>query len=439
MYSLLPILGPDPDAPVSAEAYSLGNDGQVAGTTFVNYEGQSWPVGAQWLNGWLTSTLPPPNHSTLWGINDGLVAVGSTTTNNYATESAIVVDTGNVTDLSALVGPNSWAADVNDQGLVCGGGTNGVGFLYSVPANRLVATVPTLNLAVINNPGEAVGFNGSGKPGVYSVASGTTKMLDAMESAYGVNDSGIACGAAGTPPTYNAVPGTCDTRQATPVFQPIPLPAGATAGTAMAINNSGDVVGNCVFDDPSFNNGFHFGAFLYQNGTTTLLDTLISDPGWHLEDAFDINDSGQIIGMGRLNGTLMAFMLSPALCWPWLSRLPLPVLVGTLLGGVADGAGGWIILGGRRIPIDPWGPWRQLQPEKRDALIALAIDEIASSISDEATRVQVRTTLVEAATSRLKGMNVRLGRTGPRQTAKRRAEIPRKRGLPVSWLKKFGR
>ncbi|CAB3809460.1 hypothetical protein LMG28614_07038 [Paraburkholderia ultramafica] len=104
-------------------------------------------------------------------------------------------------------------------------------------------------------------------------------MLDALESVYGINDTGIACGAAGTPPTYNAVPGTCDTRQATPVFQTIPLPAGATAGTAMAINNSGDVVGSCVFDDPSFNNGFHFGAFLYQNGTTTLLDTLISDPG----------------------------------------------------------------------------------------------------------------------------------------------------------------
>src|ERR1700694_3353973 len=141
MYSLLPIWGPDSDAPVSAEAYSLGNDGQAAGTTFVNYEGQSWPVGAQWLNGSLTSTLPPPNHTTFWGINDGLVAVGSMTTNNYTTESAIVVDTGNVTDLSALVGPNSWAADVNDQGLVCGGGTNGEGFLYSVPANRFVTTV----------------------------------------------------------------------------------------------------------------------------------------------------------------------------------------------------------------------------------------------------------------------------------------------------------
>ncbi|MBC8733589.1 hypothetical protein [Paraburkholderia sp. UCT2] len=106
---------------------------------------------------------------------------------------------------------------------------------------------------------------------------------------------------------------------------------------------------------------------------------------------------------------------------------------------MAEDAGGSLVLGGRPIPIDPWGPWLQLQPEKRDALIALAIDEIASSIFDEATRVQVRTTLVEAATSRLKGMNVRRGRTGPRQTSKRNAEIPRKHGLPVSWLKKFGR
>lgn len=438
MYSLLPILGPDVDAPVSAEAYSLGNDGQAAGTTFVNYEGQSRPVGAQWLNGLLTSTLAPPNHTTLWGINDGLIAVGSMTTDNYVTESAIVVASGNVTDLSALVGPNSWAADVDDQGLVCGGGPNGKGFLYSLPANRLVATVSTLSLAVINNPGEAVGFSASGQPGVHSVASGTTRMLDAMESVYGINDAGVACGAAVTPLTYKTVPGTCDTRQATPVFQSIPLPAGATEGTATAINNSGDVVGHCMFDDPSLNNGFPFGAFLYQNGTTTLLDTLISDPAWHLEVVFDINASGQIIGMGTLNGTLTAFMLSPATGWPWWHVL-LPALVGTLLGGVANDAGGWIVIGGRRIPIDPWGPWLQLQPEKRDALIALAIDELASSISDEATRVQVRTTLIEAATSRLKGMNVRRGRTGLRQIAKRGAEIPRKHGLPVNWLKKFGR
>jgi len=389
-------------------------------------------VGAQWLNGLLISTLKPPDNSRLWGINDGLVAVGSTTEPD-GTESAIVVDTGKLTNLSPLVGKDSWAAGVNDQGLVCGGHDRlSEGFLYSVPANRLVATVPTLNLVQINNSGEAIGFNDDGKCCVYSVRSNTTKALEGIGYARDINDAGIACGG-------DVGPGTCDTRQELPVFQPIPLPAGATGGTANGINNRGDVVGGCFFDDVSLNNGFHNGAFLYQNGTTTLLDKLIAEPGWHLDYALDINYSGQIIGMGALNGTATAFMLSPTSGGPSWWSLPLQGLVGTLLGGVAYDAGGWMIISGRRVPVGPWGPWQQLQPEKRDALIALAADELASYISDEATRVKVRTALVEAASGQLKSMNVGLGRTGPPPAPRRRTEIPMKRGLPASLLKKFGR
>ncbi|WP_069267589.1 hypothetical protein [Paraburkholderia nodosa] len=438
MYSLMPILGPDPAAMPSAEAFSLGNDGQAAGVASVNVDEIPLGVGAQWLDGLLATTLPPPNNSTLWGINDGLVAVGGTTPDNYATISAIVVDTGNVTDLSPLVGTASWAADVNDDGLVCGGDRSGNGFLYSVPAKRLFATVPGVNLSVINNPGEALGLDVGGKVAVYSVTNGTTKPLNAMAAAYSINDEGIVCGSSGTAPTYNEVPGICDSRQATPVFQVIPLPDGAIQGTAQAINNSGVVVGTCLFGGQPETQS----AFVYQNGTTTLLDTLISEPGWQLSYTFDINASGQIIGMGKLNGVPTAFMLTPASgwqWWQWWQRLPLPILVGTLLGGVASDAGGWTIIGGRRIPIDPWGPWLQLQPEKRDALMALAMDEIASFIADEATRVQVRTTLVEAANSRLKHMDVRPVRTGPPRAARGPGKIPLKNGLPVSWLRKFGR
>ncbi|WP_028231189.1 hypothetical protein [Paraburkholderia mimosarum] len=163
----------------------------------------------------------------------------------------------------------------------------------------------------------------------------------------------------------------------------------------------------------SFNNGFREAAYLYQNGRTTLLDKLVAEPGWHLDDAVDINNSGQIIGRGTLYGTTTAFMLSPISGGPSWWSLPLQALVGTLLGGVAYDAGGWMIIGGRRVPVSPWGAWQQLQPEKRDALIALAADELASYISDEATRVKIRTALVESASGQLKSMNVGLGRTGP--------------------------
>jgi hypothetical protein len=54
----------------------------------------------------------------------------------------------------------------------------------------------------------------------------------------------------------------------------------------------------------------------------------------------------------------------------------------------------------------------QIQPEKRDALVALAMDEIAMFLVDGAARETVRTTLIGIATSRLQGLNVQRGRPG---------------------------
>jgi probable HAF family extracellular repeat protein len=33
--------------------------------------------------------------------------------------------------------------------------------------------------------------------------------------------------------------------------------------------------------------------------------------GWQLMDAFDINDAGQIVGAGQINGETHAFLLTP--------------------------------------------------------------------------------------------------------------------------------
>lgn len=53
-------------------------------------------------------------------------------------------------------------------------------------------------------------------------------------------------------------------------------------------------------------------AFLWENGGMTDLNTLIpSDSLWYLLEATSINDSGQIVGWGTINGYVHAFLATP--------------------------------------------------------------------------------------------------------------------------------
>jgi probable HAF family extracellular repeat protein len=125
---------------------------------------------------------------------------------------------------------------------------------------------------------------------------------------------------------------------------------GGTYSRATSINDSGQVVGNSnIAGDPG-NNIHH--AFLYSNGTMIDLGTMggtnsyansinnlkqvvgVTDwgatiwdisvdtvydlnilvngaTGWTLENATDINDKGQIVGTGKLNGQEHIFLLTP--------------------------------------------------------------------------------------------------------------------------------
>lgn len=82
---------------------------------------------------------------------------------------------------------------------------------------------------------------------------------------------------------------------------------GGNTSTAWDINASGQVVGGA-----DSNSGEH--AFLYSSGAMADLNSLV-DPasGWTLEWATAVNDSGQIVGCGRINaiGYEHAFLLTP--------------------------------------------------------------------------------------------------------------------------------
>ena len=77
--------------------------------------------------------------------------------------------------------------------------------------------------------------------------------------------------------------------------------------TASAINNDGLVVGSSLADDLQTRH-----AFLYEDGEIHDLNDLLEDgDDWLLVSANDINEAGQIIGTGVINGQEHAFLLEP--------------------------------------------------------------------------------------------------------------------------------
>jgi probable HAF family extracellular repeat protein len=80
---------------------------------------------------------------------------------------------------------------------------------------------------------------------------------------------------------------------------------GGTQSYAYAINNLGQAVGT------SDSSAGAQRAVLFDRGAVTDLNSLIPATGWLLTDARDINDSGQIVGTGIVDGQVRAFLLTP--------------------------------------------------------------------------------------------------------------------------------
>jgi probable HAF family extracellular repeat protein len=84
---------------------------------------------------------------------------------------------------------------------------------------------------------------------------------------------------------------------------------GLSFSEATAINASSMVVG---WSRNDFGGDDGSSAFLWQNGQMLDLNLLISpNSGWHLTAAKDINDAGQIVGYGTLDGQQESFLLTP--------------------------------------------------------------------------------------------------------------------------------
>ncbi|MGN6368386.1 MAG: hypothetical protein ACTHN5_09015 [Phycisphaerae bacterium] len=269
------------------------------------------------------------NWSLAYGINNnGDITGNSTTADPAFTQHAFLYSHGTMTDLGSL-GGDACGQAINNNTQIAGYSflpdrTTLHAFLYANGAMTDLGTLPGYASSAafaLNNAGNVVGDlgNANGDPGhAFLYANNAISDLGTLggpaSAASAINDNNQITGWADAPGTLTyttGLPITFPTRHAFLYANNTMLDLGTLGGgksVGNAINTAGDIVGASEF----LPNNFSTHAFLYTHNTLLDLNSLI-DPasGWTLSAATAINDHGQIIGTGTLNGQDAPFLLTP--------------------------------------------------------------------------------------------------------------------------------
>jgi probable HAF family extracellular repeat protein len=285
---------------------------------------------ALWVNGRIKDlgTLGGES-SSAYGINNNRQVVGCADTSSGESH-AFVWEKGTMKDLGTLGGKSSCAYKINNIGQVVGQSSlsSGQGYHAFLWENGTMKDLGTLGgnskSQDINDAGQVVGYSDSSGTGwmrAFLWENGTMKALDVpsvndYESvATAINNRGQIVGYVGSDIIFKsrAVLWENGTVKELGTLY-------ARYSSASDINNRGQAVGSLDF--PPLERTFHASnlgyldgtshPFLWQNGKTRNIFRAIPDlAGWKYIGASDINNRGQILGSGRVNGQNRRFLLTP--------------------------------------------------------------------------------------------------------------------------------
>ena len=236
-------------------------------------------------------------------INDKGEVVGTST--NIGVSSRVFLYSDGITQDLGIEGS---ASDINNKGEVVGSSSDSA-FLYSGGTTTIINS-NNASAFGINNKGQVVGY--AGVPNrAFLYDNGITNDIGTLppydsSSASAINDKGSVVGSL----SYSAFPPIYDTSaflysRSTGMTNLGRLLPTDIFSYASDINNKGQVVG--------YSGNFEgFRAFLYSNGRLQDLNNLIPpNSGITLNFVNAINDKGQIVGTGLINGQQHGFLLTP--------------------------------------------------------------------------------------------------------------------------------
>lgn len=345
-------------------ASDINNAGQVVGTSYISpFPANSSSHAFLYSNGGMRDlgTIRGP-FSNASSINNAGQIVGSTTISETGPSQAFLYDNGVMYNLGTLGGNNSSANGINNAGQVVGNSdiTSASGlqssraFLYSGGVMRNLGTMAGdySEGRGINDAGQVVGITSTSNTvfpegpfphaHAFLYSEGMMKDLGTLggffSGASAINNVGQIAGSSliGDGAPVHAF------LYSNGVMTDIGASLGRDYSFARDINNAGQVVGFIQKTGELIPGGTELRAFLYNDGIMNDLNLLADSgaAGWTLSFANAINDIGQIVGTGILNGEERAYLLTP------MSEVPEPPMVLLMLVGIL----GLASVRGRRQP-----------------------------------------------------------------------------------------
>jgi probable HAF family extracellular repeat protein len=229
------------------------------------------------------------NRTYAYGLNNWGMVVGSSQTKSGETHG-FLFDGISITDLGTLGGNTSIAKDISDMSAITGYSATAAGathaFIYRAGGGQM-EDIGTLG--GVNSYGNAINR--------YGQVVGASELASGDRQAFFYD--GEEMRGLGT--------------------------LGGSESSATGINDMGFVVGySQTAEGKEHAFVYHDQAFWYSGATLIDLNDFIpEDSGWEsLSAAYDINEWGQIVGVGTIGGEVHSFMLNPVEVG--LSQVPLP-------------------------------------------------------------------------------------------------------------------